>query len=262
MELVDVDGVGIAWQALGPQDGQTLMLIHPLGSNAAMWAPQVEALAIDHRVVLFDLRGHGSSDAPPGPYALEQLALDVLAVADAAGVESVHLCGLSIGGMIALWLAVHRADRVRSVIASNTAARVASPEFWNTRIEAVRSGGMESIREAVVERWFAPGFAEEHPVWLAEANEFLLATSPDGYVGCCSALAAADLREVIASISVPTLVIGGGLDASTTPDEADFIHQRIHGSELVVLEGAAHLSNLGAADAFTGTVRDFLSRVA
>lgn len=251
--------VAIGWEEAGRSDGPAIVLIHSLGADRSMWQPQVEALGAGHRLLLVDVRGHGSSDAPPGPYSLDELAGDVLAVVDAAGPDRFHVCGISIGGLIAQWLAIHQAARLISLIASNTAARIGSADTWNARIEAIRTGGMESIREGVIARWFSPGFAAGEPEAFARANEVFSSTAPDGYAGCCSALAAADLRDEVGAITVPTLLVGGELDVSTPPAEIDWLGERIRGSRVVVIEGAAHLSNLDRPAEFNAAVQGFLA---
>jgi 3-oxoadipate enol-lactonase len=148
---------------------------------------------------------------------------------------------------------------VRSLVAANTAARIGSVESWEERIAAVRAGGSEAIREAVLGRWFAPGFVEAHPEWFEQASRVFSATDPAGYIGCCGALATADLRQEVPGITAPVLVVGGTLDQATPPADAEWLHAAIAGSELVVLSGAAHLSNLDHADEFTARVSRFLA---
>lgn len=253
------DGCQLAWEATGPEGAPALVFAHSLGADGSMWRPQAEALQDRYRIVLADFRGHGRSGAPAGPYSLEQLGDDLLRVADAAGAPTFHFCGISLGGITGLWLAAHHGERVRSLVAANTAARIGSMESWQDRIAAVRSGGMEAIREAVLGRWFAPGFDQDHPDWLAQARRMFSETEPEGYIGCCGALAVADLRAEVAAISIPVLVVGGSLDLATPPAGAEWLHEAIPGSELVLVEGAAHLSNLDHAEAFTARLSGFLS---
>lgn len=259
VQWVEVAGRRIAWTARGPVGAPVVVFSHSLGADSWMWAPQVEALAADYLVVLVDTRGHGRSDAPPGPYTVDLLARDVLAAADAAGADRFHLCGLSMGGHIGLWIASHHPERLASLIACNTAARLSTPEAWEERIAAVASGGMESVREAVIDKWFAPGFAGSKPDWFNEANQVFSSLSPDGYAACCGALATSDLTGAVSGITVPTLIIGGSHDVATPPAQAEWLHEMIAGSELTILNGAAHLSNLDAPDAFTAGLRAFLA---
>jgi 3-oxoadipate enol-lactonase len=258
IDAVDVDGCRIAYDVTGLTDGPGLVLTHSIGSDRSMWSPQVEALAGDFRIVAVDSRGHGQSDSPPGPYRLKMLAGDVLAAAKAAGMGRFHLAGLSMGGQIALWIAAHHPELLLSVTAACTAARISDEDFWNARIEAVRNGGMAAIRETVLARFFSPGFAAAHPDWYARSEEVLLSSDPEGYAGCCAALAASDLDEVLGSIGVPTLLIGGELDVATPPAELERLHAGIPGSRLRVLEGAAHIANLDRPEVFTQELGGFL----
>jgi 3-oxoadipate enol-lactonase len=261
-QRLELDGVHIAWRDHGPADAPPLVLVHSLGLDSRMWAPQVETLSSDRRIVTLDLRGHGRSDAPAGPYTMERLALDVLAVADAAGIETFDLCGLSIGGQIGQWLALERPHRLRALVLADTAARIGNADAWADRIAAVEAGGMAAIVGIVLERCFAAGIEERAPQYVSYARETVLAMSPVGYVGCCAALAASDLRERVATIAVPTLVMAGSEDVTTPPADARRLHEAIAGSELVILEGSAHVSNLDAEVAFTAHLDAFLGRQA
>ena len=249
----------LAWEETGRRGGETLVLIHSLGHNRSMWRPQVEALADRYRIIAVDLRGHGETRAAPPAETIEQHASDVLAVADTAGVEAFHVCGISIGGMIALWLGVHSADRLLSLIACNTAARIGTVERWDERIAAVRNGGLDSIRESVVAGWFSPAGAGDDPETLAAAYAAFSAASPEGYVACCRVLASTDLTDVVASIEVATLVVGGEHDGSTPPEQSRLLHDQVRGSQLVILPGAGHLSNLDCPEDFTRSVSRFLA---
>lgn len=241
----------MAYTVDGPPDAPAVVFLHSLGSNVAMWRPQAEALAGTNRVVRIDTRGHGDAASPAGPYAVDDLGRDVIEVADAEGLDTFHLVGLSLGGLTALWTAIHHGDRLRSLTAANTAARVASSQFWQTRIDAVREQGLTGICDAVVGRFFSEGFADARPDWFAEAREAFVACDPEGYVSCCAALGDADLRDDVGGIDVPTLVVGGDQDVATPPADALWLHDHIEDSRLAVLPRAAHLSNLDRPDLFT-----------
>ena len=247
----------IAYQVSGPESAPPIVLLHALGADMRMWEPQREALEADHRVVRLDLRGHGASDAPPGPYTVELLAEDVLAVCEDIGLPRFHLCGLSLGGLVALWLASRHPGCLRSAVFSNTAARIGTPELWEERIAAIRRAGMEGIREAALSRFFSESFATAHPEVVRAAEETLLTTSSEGYIGCCEALRTADLRSEVSSISVPSLILAGRRDVSTPPEEVHRLHDQIPDGELVVLD-AGHLSNLEQPEAFSRTILSFL----
>jgi 3-oxoadipate enol-lactonase len=252
------DGTHIAWRSTGPADAPAVLMMHSLGSDGSMWAPQVAALAPSYRVVTIDTRGHGRSDVPPGPYRLDQLGADVVAVADDIGIDRFHAIGLSLGGQMAMWLGAHVPERVRSLVLANTGLKIGNDDSWRARIEGVTSGGMVAVRDAVLARWFAPGFVERRPDWYAEARATFDATDPAGYAACCASLRDTDLTPIAGRITAPTLVIGGDVDLATPPAEAERIHGLIAGSDLVVLEDAGHLSNLDQPEAFTARVLAFL----
>jgi 3-oxoadipate enol-lactonase len=255
------DGTHIAWRTAGRDDAPAVLMMHSLGSDGSMWAPQITALSSTYRVVTIDTRGHGESDAPPGPYRLEQLGADVVAVADDAGIEGFHAIGLSLGGQMAMWLGVNVPARVRSLVLADTGVTIGNDDSWRARIEAVGQGGMAAVRDAVLARWFAPGFADRHPDWFAAAQATFDATDPAGYAACCAALRDTDLSSVAGRIGAPTLVIGGDVDLATPPAEARRIHDLVTDSELTVLDDAGHLSNLDQPEAFTARVLEFLRAV-
>jgi 3-oxoadipate enol-lactonase len=247
-------GASIAWQEAGISHRRPIILLHSLGTDRSMWDRQVTALAGTHRVVLIDIRGHGRTDSPPGPYSLEDLAGDVIAVADHIRLERFDLCGISISGQIGLWLGINRPDRLRTLTVANTASRIGTREGWNDRIAAVRNGGMESIAKNVVARWFSEDFPERFPDVHDRVSTVMTATSPIGYIGCCSALAEADLTDHVGAITTPTLVIGSELDVSTPPADAENLHRAIPGSDMVVIPGAGHLSNMDRPDEFNAAL--------
>lgn len=249
------------WFDDGPPDGEPVVLLHSLGLDSTSWQPQVDALADEYRLIRVDMRGHGRSPAPPGPYRLADLGGDVLQVADAAGLERFHLCGLSIGGLIALWIGIHRGDRLRSLMVANTAAKIADRDYWQTRADAVRDGGMEAVRDTVLTRLFSPDFPELVPHGFAAARDAFSATDPDGYAACCAALGEADLRDDVATITVPTLVIAGSADEATPPTDARWLDAHLPDSQLEVIGGAAHVSNYDHPEAFTAAIRRHLTSV-
>ena len=256
-----VDGVGIAYDVTGPPDAPALVLVHSLGQDRSMWWAQVRSWRDDHRLLAVDLRGHGRSDAPEGRYTIAMLAGDVLAAAADAGIDRFHLCGVSIGGLVAQWLAVNAPERLRSLVASNTAARIGSEGSWRERIDLIRTLGMEASAEKIVPGWFSPGFPEREPEAYARVIGAFRATSPVGYTGACSALADCDLRDEVGRIRVPTLLIGGELDRATTPDDARRLHEQIPESTLEILEGVGHQSSVEAAEVFTRKVGAFIDGV-
>ncbi len=250
-------GTRIAYATHGRPGRPVLVLTHSLGSDHHMWEPQVQALEEDYYILSIDNIGHGDSDVPAGDYSLADMADGVLAVAAAEKAERFHYCGLSVGGITGLWLAVHHRERLLSLTLCNTAAKIGAPELWSERIDIARSEGMGALVDGVIARWFSPDFAEREPERFARARATLLATDPTGYSGVCAALRDADMRDDVASITAPTLVIGGTIDQATPIDQARWLHGEIGGSRMVELD-AAHLSNLDRDGQFTAALVDFL----
>lgn len=236
----------------------TLVLSNSLGTDFSMWDPQMTTLAQRFRILRYDTRGHGQSSATPGDYNVAQLGQDVLDLLDALKLDRVHFCGLSMGGMIGIWLGVHAPHRLHRLVLCNTAARIGTKEMWNARIKKVRTEGMKPVAGAVVERWFTPEFRASSPGSVANAQTMLETTSPAGYSACCAAIRDMDQRDEVARIKTPTLVVYGAKDPVTTADDADFLVNRIQGAAKLELH-AAHLSNVEQPAAFTEAVENFLS---
>jgi len=259
MNFFVADGVRLAYRIDGPDDAPAIVMLNSLGTNLRMWDPQVALLSRDLRIVRYDCRGHGASDVPAGPYTIEQLGLDLLALLDTLRIEQAHICGLSLGGMVGLWFAASYPDRISRAVFANTAARIGSEESWNARIDAVRTGGMGAIRDTVLAGFFSEGFRLRHPDVVRQMGEVLEATNPIGYIGACTLLRDTDLREILAAIHIPSLIIAGTLDERTPPSQARELHAAIAGSELVVLSEAAHLSNMEQPEEFSKAVLAFLA---
>ena len=261
MNVVVSGGVRLAYRVDGPDDAPTIVLVNSLGTDLRMWDPQIGLLSRSLRVVRYDCRGHGASDVPPGPYTIEQLGLDLLTLLDTLQIDRAHICGLSLGGVIALWFSAKYPNRVASALFANTAARIGTEESWNTRIEAVRTGGMGAILDMVLARFLSEGFRQRHLEVTRLIGEMIKATNPKGYIGACAALRDADLRDILATIHVPSLILAGELDEATPPSQARELHAAITGSELVVLPEAAHLSNVEQPEEFSKHVLTFLEHV-
>ena len=242
----------------GPRDAPVLVLSNSLGTALGMWAPQVGAFADRRRVLRYDTRGHGQSAVTPGPYSIAQLAQDVLALTAVLGVERFDYCGLSLGGMIGQWLGANAADRVAALILSNTTARI-DPAPYAARIASVKNGGMASVADAVLSRWFTPGFIAAHPEAIAPLRAQLHATPPDGYIAACEAVRDMDQRDLPARIGARTLVIAGTHDVATPPADGRWIAEQIANARYVELP-AAHISNVEQPQLFTAAVIDFLGR--
>ena len=249
---------GIAFTVSGPDDAPAIVLSNSLGTTLDMWSPQLDAFARQYRVVRYDTRGHGASIAPSGAYTLDELGCDVVAVLDALDIERAHFCGISMGGLTGQWLGVHAGERIGKLILANTAARIGTFEGWSQRSALVRTQGMDEVADGAAGRWFTADFASRERAVVAQMTDSLRATPPNGYAGCCDALATADLRGDIGGIAVPTLVVAGRFDPVTTVDDARFIAERIAGARMATLD-ASHLSNVEAAQAFSSTVLTFLA---
>ncbi|MCP2070919.1 UNVERIFIED_ORG: 3-oxoadipate enol-lactonase [Pseudomonas lini] len=244
----------------GPQDAPVLVLSNSLGTDLHMWDEQVAAFSEHFRVLRFDTRGHGQSLVTEGPYSIEQLGRDVLAMLDQLGIDKVHFCGLSMGGLIGQWLGINAGQRLHKLVVCNTAAKIGDPSVWNPRIETVLRDGqaaMVALRDASIARWFTPDFSEAQPATAKKITDMLAATSPQGYAANCAAVRDADFREQLSSIRVPLLVIAGTEDAVTPPSGGHFIQERVSGAEYAEFY-AAHLSNVQAGAAFSARVLDFL----
>jgi 3-oxoadipate enol-lactonase len=233
----------------GADDAPPLVLSPSLGSTLAMWDPQVAALSATHRVIRYDHRGHGGSPVPPPPYAIADLGADALALLDALGVERADWCGLSLGGMVGMWLAAHAPERIGRLALCCTSAQLGTPESWADRIDAVRAGGTDGVAEAGVGRWLTDDFAAANPEVVAWLRGMIAATDDDGYVGCCQAIASMDLRPDLVRIRAPALVIAGADDPSTPPDHGERIAAGIPGARLEVVADAAHLANVQQPEA-------------
>jgi 3-oxoadipate enol-lactonase len=256
--MVD-DGARLAYQLDGPPDAPAVLFLNSLGCDLRMWEPQAAALADQFRVIRFDTRGHGRSDAPAADYSVERLGRDAIALMDALGIERAHICGLSLGGIVALWLAINRSGRIMRAVFANTAARIGSNEMWAERIEFMRANGIAGMQEMVVARFLSEGFRARDPETTALVSEMIGATPLDGYLGCCAALRDADLRNLTSTIETRSLVIGGELDVATPPAQAEDLHAAIVPSELMVIPNVAHLSNLEAPELFTRRLRELLT---
>jgi 3-oxoadipate enol-lactonase len=259
MPLAQGHGPRIHYEMDGLADGPVLLLSNSLGTDLRMWSAQMPSLTARYRVLRYDSRGHGHSEAPAGPYTIDMLGRDAVAVLDAAGVDRARFCGLSKGGMVGQWLGVNAADRVERLVLANTAAFIGAPEVWNQRIETVRAQGMAAIAPGVIDRWFTKPFQEQAPDAVARIRDMLLATDPGGYTGCCAAVRDMDQRQAISAIKVPALVIAGRHDLATSPEQGRLIAETVPGARFLELD-AAHLSNIEAEAAFTRALLDFLDR--
>ncbi len=238
----------------GAEGSPWLLMLNSLSTTYEMWDEQIPALAGHFRVVRYDQRGHGGSDAPDGPYSIDDLGMDALALLDEIGADRASICGLSLGGMISMWLAVHAPERIERMAIACTSANFAPKEFWEERAASVRSGGTAGLYEGLLQRWFTSEIDSRNPRAKEMIRSMLDSCDPQGYANICEALGSADLRTVLPEISCPTLVLAGAMDPASPPSTAFSIHQAIAGSSLVVIPEASHLANLEQPDLFIDAV--------
>jgi 3-oxoadipate enol-lactonase/4-carboxymuconolactone decarboxylase len=239
-------------------DRPVVVLSGSLGTTAAMWDPQLPALAALLTVVRPEHRGHGGRGGPDGPWTIADLGRDLIALLDAHNVERASFCGLSLGGMASMWVAAHHPERVDRLVLACTAAHLPPASAWHERAAAVRESGPLSLLDVLLGRWFTPGFVDDRPDLRDALAAMLASADADGYARCCEAIAGMDLRSDLARITAPTLVIAGADDPVTPPAMALELQQGIAGAELVVLAAASHLANLERPEAFTAAVIDHL----
>ncbi|MBW3659409.1 MAG: 3-oxoadipate enol-lactonase [Actinobacteria bacterium] len=254
-----MSAVDVHVDVTGAPGAPVVVLVNSLGTDHTMWDPQVAALAASHRVVRYDTRGHGRSPVPDGPYHLDDLGSDLVALLDRLDVtRAAGVVGISLGGLTALWLAAHHPQRVERVVLANTAARVGTREGWEDRAALVRREGMVAVADTVIERFLSPGFRAADPATTAGLRARLRSLDREGYAACCEALATADLRPIAGEVAVPALVVGGTEDVATPVEDAQWLADRLPHAELVVLPGAGHLSSIEQPATFTAQVLAFL----
>jgi 3-oxoadipate enol-lactonase len=226
-----------------------VVLSNSLGTTLEMWEPQADVLAREHRVLRYDMRGHGRSPVPETPYSIADLGSDLLGLLDRNGIERASLFGVSLGGMVSMWVAAHAPERVHRLILCSTSAVMGPPESWTERAALVRREGTVAVADTVVARWFTRAFAAAEPDVVAAIRDQLASTPAEGYAGCCEAIREMDQRPDLPAISAPTLVISAEGDPSTPPAHARTIAGLVPGARLEVLDRGAHLVNVEAPDA-------------
>jgi 3-oxoadipate enol-lactonase len=233
-------------------------LAHSVGCDRTLWNAQATTLRDRYRVIRYDARGHGRSDAPRGAYTVEQLATDALSVLDAVGAEQAHFCGLSLGGTIGMWLALHRPDRLLSLVLADTAARLGTAEGWQARIDATVEGGTASIADMSMTRFFSDAFRAASPEVVERFRQRLIATDDAGFAGCCAVLRDCDFTSALGRIATPTLVLCGKDDLPTPPADSEILAREIPHSRLLLLD-AGHISAVEASEAFTAAIAEHFS---
>jgi 3-oxoadipate enol-lactonase len=251
------DGCRLATAVDGPARAPSIVLSNSLGTDMRLWDGQVGRLSQTLRVWRYDMRGHGGSEAPAADYTIARLGRDLLSIMDANAIATAHLCGISIGGAVSLWVAAHAPERVDRLVLANTGARIGHDALWNERIQIARTAGLSTLADAAMGRWFTEPFRRCEPAIVERFHGTICRTSVDGYVGCCAALRDADLRPDAKRITAKTLVITGTHDVATTTADGRWLVEAIAGATLVELD-SAHLSNVERAEAFNDTVLAFL----
>ena len=259
MSFVKVDGVRLHFRLDGPDAAPPVVFLNALGTDLGMWNPQIAAFGSNYRVVRHDFRGQGESDSPPGPYSIESLGADTLALFDALDIERAYVCGSSTGGMVTQWLAALHPNRVRRAVFASTAARIGSTQLWNDRAKAVTLGGMTVVAEQVIRRLVTDSFRSRDPEAAEAVEATLKSCPPDGYTALCLALRDGDLADIVTKITSPSLIVVGADDVATPPADAQWLHEHIPGSELVVLDDASHLCNIEQPARFNDVVLEFLA---
>jgi len=261
MPFIRAGGLAVHYQLDGDARAPVVMLSNSLGTDLHLWDAQLPALLPKFRVLRYDMRGHGLTDVGPvEAYTIDMLASDALALLDALGLDRVHFCGLSIGGVVGQKLGAKAGGRFRSLTLCNTAMRIGVAKTYQDRIEAVRQGGMASIVEAVLQRWFTPEFFQSHPETVAGYRNIVSRTPAAGYIGCCFAIRDADLTAESPAIALPTLVVVADHDQATPPESGRALALAVKGARLVELKNAGHISAVEQPAAFNAALAAFLAR--
>ena len=260
-QIVNVNGVDIAYRFDGPQDGPVLLVANSLMANGSMWDGNIAALAERYRVLRYDKRGHGGSGLSAGPYTIAQLADDAVGLLDALGIQKVHFMGLSIGGMIGQQLGARYPERILSLSLCNTASEMPPRSLWEERFDIARTQGIAGLVDGTIKRWFTAPFIERAPQEIEKVRQMILGTNVEGYIGCGSAVRDMAQSTMLLKIKAPTLVLSGRHDPACTVDQGTVLNRLIDGSRMVIIEDAAHLSNIEQPIQFNQAVREFMDSV-
>ena len=258
MPHADLANVRLHYEIEGPEGAPVLVFSHSIGASTVMWDAVLPYFSGRFRVLRYDTRGHGASSVPPGPYSIAELGNDALELLDALGIQRCIFCGLSMGGMIGMWLGIHAPERIERLILANTGARIGTTKLWNDRIESVQRGGVAAIAELILERWFTIRFRQAAPETIAAVHRMIVGTSTEGYVNCCAAIRDEDLTESLHLIHADSLVLTGTEDPATPPSDGRIIEEKIPNAAYVEL-ATSHLSAIEDPGGFSGAVLGFLS---
>jgi 3-oxoadipate enol-lactonase len=261
MSFASINGTVLHYRLSGAAQGAPLVLVNSLGTNLHIWDDVVASLSAEFRILCYDMRGHGLSDAPPGPYSIDDHVGDLLGLATHCGFDTFDYCGISIGGMIGIRIAAHHSHRLRRVMLCDTGATIGNAAMWNERITQVEQGGMAAVADAIMARWVAPDFAARHPERYAGWRNMVERCPPAGYAACCASIRDADLTADLARIAAPTMVVVGEHDIPTPPDVARGLADAITGAVLRRISNAGHVPAIEQPDALATLIREHLSEV-
>ncbi len=261
MQTVLFDQMMLHFRDEGPRDGRVVMFGNSLGTDLRVWDILLPLLPEGLRIVRFDKAGHGLSDCPEAPYAMDELVRDAENLAEHLGLKDITFVGLSIGGLIGQGLAAKRPDLLKALVLMDTAAQIGTNDMWNTRVNAVRKGGIESLADPILERWFAPTYRNGQPAQMAAWRNMLTRTPAEGYIGCCQAIAAADLTESTRALTLPVMAMAGDQDGSTPPAlvqaTAELCNAAFH-----IIEDAGHLPCVEQPEVVAKLITEFLEATA
>ena len=260
-KTVQVNGVELAYRFDGPENGHVLLVANSLMANGSMWDWNVSAFSDRYRVLRFDKRGHGKSSVVPGPYSIAQLADDAVGLLDALKIEKAHFMGLSIGGMIGQQLGARYPERVYSLSLCNTASEMPPRSLWEDRFQTAQTKGLAGLVDGTIQRWFTAPFIARAPQDIEKVRQMILGTNVDGYIGCGSAVRDMAQSTMLLKIKAPTLVLSGRHDPACTVEQGIVLNRLIDGSRMVIIEDAAHLSNIEQPAVFNKVVREFIDSV-
>ena len=256
--IINRQGKTLSIQVEGSEQAPIIIFSNSLGTDKGMWDPQAAYFKEKYRVVRYDTRGHGQSDVIDET-TFASLGEDVIDIMDALNIEKAHFCGISMGGITALWLGLNAANRFNSITIANSAAKIGQTDAWITRADTVEQNGLSDLVKTTHTRWFSNEFDYENNALAQQTIQSLAITQPKGYANACRALAYADVRHELPNIKTPALVICGSQDSVTTLEDGEFMCAQLHNAELAILN-ASHLSNIESPNEFIEVLERFIEK--